>query len=54
MDDKLLCIPNDANQNYTFCVLNHWWKSLNSSSFGPTIEVPKVFEPMNNIRDLKG
>ena len=28
MNDKLMYIPNDNIQNYSFCILDYWFKSL--------------------------
>ena len=34
MDEKLMYIRKDVNdQNYTYCISNYWWKSLDPSNF---------------------
>ena len=50
-------MPNDDKQNYFFCKLYHWLKSLITFSIGPTnqcsIKIPKALETMNKITGLK-
>ena len=54
MDDKLMYIPNEDEQNYTFCrlkLLNAkvWKHTLFELTYQYLIEVPKVF--MQRMRE---
>ena len=56
MADKLVNIPNDYTQNYTFCRFQsvQWLKRLETELNEPTnrnsSKVPKVINPLNEKR----